>query len=1119
MNCRGARSLTLRVPFALAMLFMAAAVLIRLDAGHARLARNTRGSVQGFQNQLQIASAYGRLPLGFEPNQGQSPTPVKFQARGNGYGLYLTGNEAVLALHEPSRPASLLGMILEHANRLAALDSQDELPGKSNYLIGNDPTKWHRNIPQFARVRSHDVYPGIDLIYYGSQGKLEYDFEVAPGADPSQIGLRFRGAQSVKLVGSGDLNISTSSGDVRLQAPRIYQRFGNEDRLIAGKFLLESGSQISFQIGGYDRSRRLIIDPILSYSTYLGGTGSESCSAIEQSQLGISLPSPAATPGCPAIAVDSASRTYVAGATTSTDFPGVSGGTGFQLCLDSPPPNPISPVSPSPCPTGQTNSDVFVVRLNASGTALDFATYLGGSGSEVTAGIAVDANFNVHIAGTTNSSDFPTLSSSYQPAAASAGTHAFVSELAATGSTLLYSTYLSGNGTDIASGIALDNLGKEYVAGNTTSSNFPTTPTAQQPSPKAANQYFFSKLDPTITGPGGLLYSTYIGGSTPTTGVAMGGGIAVDTNCNAYLTGGTNFTDMPTQNASQGTNLGGLDAWVAKFAVATGSACGSQLSLNYLTYFGGKGDDIGYGIAVDSSGDAYITGSTTSLNIAPPTGSGNPISFASCLDTPPNPLMAYPTGACSTSVTAPDAFIAKFGAVTSGTTGTNVPYLYFTYLGGGLADAGTAIAVNNIGGALVTGWTNSTDFPAASVLTGNPVQSANGGGEDAFVTRIDTTTICTPMPANGSTAEVKCPGFSTYLGGSGTDIGTGIAQDSQNVTYVAGETSSPNFPVVTPFQASLNGTSPNAFVSKLSPVGSLMLTPTTPTTIGVGNQATFTYTLLNNGDPTSNIIVTDTLPSSGATFNSISTTQGSCGTAVSSIVTCSIGTLNSGASITITVNLTPTAPATPLTSPGAISNSISASAPGAQTQTASSTVQVQDFNIVVEPGTPSSITVPAGVPANFTFQVTGTFSNFPDSISLTAASGLPTPATTAWTTNPIPTLTGSAQTTVLTITTTARVTTTGALWHSVRALYATWLPITGMAFLGLGIGGKMSRKRRALMGLLLGVFLTLVLFQAGCGSKSTTTTTTGTPAGTYLIAIDATSGSASRSTTVTLVVQ
>lgn len=1146
MNFHKAGFLASRVPFVIIALTIAGVGFLRLDTSLASKSGNAlRHGLQPTLKANHGADLYGQLPLSFEANEGQSLPQVKFLARGVGYGLYLTSNDAFLTLQgSQAKSISAVRMSLENANPRAAIEGSAELPGKSNYFIGNDPAQWRRNIPQFARVRYHAVYPGIDLVYYGKQGKLEYDFEVAPGSDPGQIALNFAGPKTLELAANGDLNLILDNGEAQLHAPRIYQKTGTGVRSVKGKFV-RSSRQVSFEIGEYDRNRTLIIDPVLTYSTYLGGSGSESCSAIEQTQLGISTA--LFTPGCPAITVDSAFRTYVAGATTSPNFPGVTtAGTvptspptaSYQECLDTPPPNP------STCTAGLTNSDVFVARLNASGTALDYSTYLGGTGSDVPAGIAVDQNFNVHIAGTTNSSNFPTAGTSafaFQSTPVSSGLHVFVSEVAASGAALFYSTYLSGHGTDIASGIAVDNLGKEYIIGTTTSPSFPTsggfptTPTGLQTAPKATNQFFFTKLDPTISGPGALLYSTYIGGSTPANGITLGGGIAVDTTCDAYLTGGTNFTDMPALNANQGTNAGGIDAWVAKFSPPTGSACGSQLSETYMTYFGGSGNDIGYGIAVDTSLDAYITGSTTSPDIAPPTTSGAPVPVAKCIDTPPPLNTTYPATCPTVSPSAQcgnaicsDAFVAKFGSLTSATaTGTNVPYEYFTYLGGSGADAGTSIAIDNIGGAVITGLTNSTNFPLLPIGF-VPVQGTFGGGaEDAFLARIDTTTVCTPNP--GASPPLTCPGFSSYLGGSGTDIGTGVAIDSVNSSYVTGETSSPNFPLsiapAVPFQAALSGPS-DAFVTKVSTVGSLAVTPTTPCTtsvtpcvVGVGNSVAFTYTIINNGDPTNDVVLTDNLPTTGATLTSISSSPGTCAAAVSSTVSCSIGALNTGAIATVTVNLTPTAPSVPLTAPGQLSNSVSVSAPGAQVTSASSTATIDDFNIETQPGTPSSITVPAGVPASFTFEVLGTFGSFPDSISLSVAAGLPTSSTQTWTTNPIPNLNGGAQSTVLTISTTARVTTTTKLWREMRQLYALGMPICGIAFLGLGTGGRRSRKKRIISGIAIAGFFALILLQPACSSSSSTTTTTGTPAGTYTLTVDATSGSATRTTTVTLIVQ
>src|SRR5207249_1605201 len=272
--------------------------------------------------------------------------------------LFLTQYEAVLALRSPrsSEPASVVRMRLSKANENPAVTGTDPLPGKSNYLIGNDSAKWHRDVPQFARVRYQGVYPGVDLVYYGKQGELEYDFELAPGADPNKVVLKFSGMHRLSIDKTGDLLLTTDGSELRLKAPRVYQRFGEAERTIAGRFVQHGRDQVGFQLGGYDRNRRLVIDPTLSYSTYLGGSGDEACAA----RISVaSIPSPPA--GCPAIAVDSAFNIYVAGSTTSSDFPPA--GPPFQAARSTPP-------------------DVFVAKLNAQGSALAFSTYLGGNGTD-----------------------------------------------------------------------------------------------------------------------------------------------------------------------------------------------------------------------------------------------------------------------------------------------------------------------------------------------------------------------------------------------------------------------------------------------------------------------------------------------------------------------------------------------------------------------------------------------------------------------------------------------------------------------------------------------------------------------------------------------------------------
>ena len=1020
----------------------------------------------------QIRTAFAQLPLMFEPNEGQTDARVKFLARGGGYALFLTANEAVLSLQapkssslgsevsdsSPSANASFVRMQLRGANTGGPVSAAGELPGKSSYFIGNDPARWRRGIQQFARVRYHDVYPGIDLVYYGNQGRLEYDFEVASGADPRQVALRFQGAERVALE-DGVLILHTGSGDLTYQAPRVYQVVGSEQKSVSGKFVLRGKNEVGFELGPYDRSRALIIDPVLTYSTYLGGAGDEAS---------------------PKIAVDLGFNVYIAGTTTSATFPIPSGGTP---------------------PTLKGPSDVFVAKLNNSGSALLFATYVGGSGTDTNAGVAIDSGFNVAITGTTDSTDFPTVNNFQTPTLA-AGNHVFVTEVESSGSALLYSTYLGGNGTEQASGVAVDVKNKIYVIGNTTSTDFPTTVGAFQATSLATNQLFLSKVDPSTSGTQSLVYSSYFGGGNPANGTVTAGGIAVDSSSNAYITGSTNFvhtganstTDFPILNAVQAcldapTNPSpcpaatATDIFVAKINPA--AATGSQLQ--YSTYLGGSGDDTATGIAVDTGGDAYVTGSTLSTDWNIPSEVLEPQSAHNCTGvTPPAP--------CSTT----DAFLAKLGnftLTTTTTTGT-VPNLYFTYLGGSSDDSGLAVTVDTAGGAQVTGFTNSADFP---VTTANALQTVSGGGTDAFLARIDTT----------SSAPTH---YISYLGGSGTDRGTGIAVDSEESAYVAGDTTSPNFPLAAPLQGTLSGAS-DAFVSKFGPTVNLALTAAvSPTPSGVGNSITFTYTVTNNGDLTTGITFTDTL-SGSASLSSATSSGGSCGTVTGSppSVTCSVGTLDSSSitppTTTVTIVVVPTS-AGPLGNTGTLTvlgSNFSASA--------SATATINDFSVAVSPASQST---PAGTPVSYTATVSPT-GGFPNSVSISCSAGLPTGASCSATNNPITNLNTGAQSRALVVNTTARTTTTSQVRQSGRPFYVAWLPVSGLALLGLGAGGK--KRWRWVAALLFGALLTLTMLQAGCGSTKTTTTTTGTPAGTYTVGVTATSGSASRTTTMQLIVQ
>ena len=358
-----------------------------------------------------------KLPLAFERNQGQTGSQVKFLARGQGYTLFLTSGEAVLAWHKASPKSGVLRMKLLGANPASDVSGIDEMPGKSNYFIGNDAKKWHTNVPTYAKVKYKSVYSGIDLIYYGNQRQLEYDFVVAPGADPRRIQLGIRGARKISRSEDGDLVLAMDEGEVRWHKPVVYQEKDGARREIAVHYAVKGKNRIGFEVADYDPRRPLFIDPLI-YSTYLGGSGTDQGYGI---------------------AVDNSGSAYVTGYTTSTDFPTM---------------NPLQPAKAG----GDT--DAFVAKLSPEGSALIYSTYLGGSRNDYGWGIAVDSLGNAYITGNTTSTDFPTMNP-LQPAEADGGVYgdAFVAKLNPTGSALVYSTYLGGGGNDTGSGIAVDNSG------------------------------------------------------------------------------------------------------------------------------------------------------------------------------------------------------------------------------------------------------------------------------------------------------------------------------------------------------------------------------------------------------------------------------------------------------------------------------------------------------------------------------------------------------------------------------------------------------------------------------------------------------------------------------------
>jgi uncharacterized repeat protein (TIGR01451 family) len=1053
------------------------------------------------------------LPLFFEPNQGQTAPQVKFLARGAGYGLFLTADEAVLELQHSafstqhsvpgsqlsavsSQPASssVIRMRLEGAHSSARVSGASPLPGKSNYFIGNDPSKWHHDIPQFGRVEYESVYPGVDLVYYGDQGQLEYDFRVAPAADPNQIALSFKGASA--HIDSGDLILSTDNGDVRFHAPHVYQpaapQSGNAETVVAGGFRQLADNRIGFTIGDYDHTRELVIDPTLSYSTYLGGSGTEALVKV---------------------AVDGNGEIYVAGSTDSPDFPVTTGPTS---------------------PPGAQN--IFISKINTSltGTAqLVYSIYLGGSQKDFLAGIAVDSNFGIYVAGWTTSSDFPTANAFQSPRA---GTHGFLSKLTISGTAyaLTYSTYLAGNGIDTVTGLAIDNgnRGTAYVTGWTTSSDdqsngFPANPDGfQLVSHSPGNKQFFaSKLNTSASGPTSMVYSTYFGGGNPVGAEAIGGGIAVDlsgASPNMYITGATNMLpvtgasgeikfqlvnaeqsclDEAGQTACTLSNPTALDAFVAKINPNTPGLTAPV----YSTYVGGSGDDVGTGIAVDSSANAYITGSTFSTDFIPTPIIG--LAFQPCLN---NTLYtAGNTPPCATSsAPAQDAFIAKIDNQV--TAGAVYPLNYATYIGGSGDDSGQGIQVDPVQGAHVVGSTSSPDLP----ITQDALQNYGLNG-DAFVALILTTETGRGIGD-----------YLTYLGGNQLDQGTGIALDNVfGATYVAGTTLSPNFPVsATPYQLNLNNNSQDAFVSKIGATSTLTLAASTspaspaPNPVSAGTQVAFTYDITNTGTDTASQVVFTAVVPTGALVTSSATAKviggtGSCGTLQQATISCFFPTLAVNAVAKVEVDVTPNINAN--LSQISVSATATANNSGVVVGPRSQTVPIVDFGIsastppAINAGDTATIQVTFAPNTQYSATITPTQTTSPSMVTATTPTFNPTTVA----------LSGSASaTTTLSIATVARPVTTGSLLRR-GSFYAAWLPIGGLSLVGLGITAG-RKRRRWLAGAVLGLIAGVILLQPGCGSSSSSTTTTGgTQAATYTITITGSAAAgASHNTQVQLVV-
>ncbi|HEV2175955.1 MAG TPA: SBBP repeat-containing protein [Terriglobia bacterium] len=895
--------------------------------------------------QQRILQSYGKLPLAFETNQGQADARVKFLARGAGYTLFLTGDEAVLELQgsgargqgrvlrksegrrqkaegksetrnsklgtfpsqmpsPESRTTAVVTMQLAGANPSAPSKGIDQLLGKSNYFIGNDPKKWRTNVPTYAKVRYQGVYPGVDLVYYGNQGQLEYDFVVGPGANASAIQLDFgvrqhaaafslrsllrhqgmrrrgnrkgggtqataeqaslrksgselphskalratsrnsapaskgggtqataeqaslrksgsklphskalraisrnsapassrhgaararpgrsEGMAALRLDRNGDLVVKISGREVRFHKPMVYQpsRTPNaESRTpIACRYRV-AGHRVTFEIGTYDRTKPLVIDPALSYSTFLGG------SAFDEGF---------------GIAVDSSGNAYVTGETLSTNFPTTAGA--FQTSCD------------HGCSTG---SDAFITKLNPSGTALVYSTYLGGSSTDYGQSIALDGSGDAFVTGTTTSVDFPNTAGAFQNLYGG-GDDAFVTELNPSGSALVYSTYLGGSGSDQGFGIAVDKTGNAYVTGMTASTNFPVTPGSAQETFGGTSDAFVTKLNASGSA---LVYSTYLGGSNSDSGNA----IALDAFGFAYLTGSTQSTNFPiTLGAFQiKCAVGCADAFVTKL-----NPTGSKLA--YSTYLGGGGVDVGLAIAIDASRNVYVDGSTSSRHFP----------------TTPGAFQTKYSGGNS------NGFLSKLNS-------TGTALVYSTFFG----DAPCrGIAVDPPGNAYLTGsGVGITTTPGALQTF---CQTGRGCAGDAYMSELN---------PSGSALI-----YSTYIGFGG--FGNGITLDASNNVYLTGEQIGKYFPT-TPgaFQTTLGGVA-DAFVAKFvpSPNVGLSISSLDFGTVTIGTSSAGGRTkLTNTGNTTLNI----TLITLGGADKEDFSQSSNCGTQLVVGATCTL---------------------------------------------------------------------------------------------------------------------------------------------------------------------------------------------------------------------------------------
>ncbi len=684
------------------------------------------------------------LPLAFEVNRGQVDAQVKFLARTEGATVFLTRDSVVISLVNGARRATVRMTPTE--GRAFRVEGEQALTMRSHYLIGSDPSRWRRDIPSFARVRYADVYPGIDLVFYGNQGQVEFDFVVAPGADPSRIRLDFEGGGQLHVESDGEMVLSTGAGQIRLRKPRVFQEVDGEQRPIAGSYELAGGTRAIFRLAAYNRARALRIDPVLVYSSFLGGNGAAQ-GGSDRART---------------VATDGGGNIYLAGITESASFPTSQGA--FQRSMSAGP-----------------KMDGFVAKLDPSGSALLYSTYIGGNANDDVNGIAVDSGGNAYVVGYTNSDDFPATTGSLQPKRAGAN-DAFLVKLNSTGSQLVFGTLLGGSADENAYAVALDPAGAVWVAGSTYSTNLPVTPGVYQSSLKGGQDAFMALIS---SAGDRSLFCSYIGGA----GNDAITSAAISPSGEPVFAGWTESSNFPLSTGALRATVYGREAFVARFK--TGGT-----ALVFSTLLGGAGDDTATALAVDAGDDIFVAGYTSARNfmittpVIAPTTIGGPLGGIQVLQDILQQLRAgaYQGGDY-------DGFLVKIK-------GNGSSLIFGRYLGGAGRDIANALALDSSGSVIVAGQTSSTDLPVSPLAS----QRVYGGGSsDGFVAKF-------------SAADGRRILF-TYAGGLDEDAISALAADGSSNFVAAGYTLSPNLASGQVYSGALAHGGYDAFARKWNAAG------------------------------------------------------------------------------------------------------------------------------------------------------------------------------------------------------------------------------------------------------------------------------------------------------------